>query len=248
MIVAMPDLTRRFELLDPVKGGVASIELKEPSLTGDQLGHKTWAASYLLAKRLTTMQIPPLSKNYHASSSLPHVLELGAGTGLVGLAIAALFSTNVHLTDLAAIVPNLEANVSANASAVAAKGSRAKAFKLDWAEMPDVDSTTPPQSHSYDVVVAADPIYGPEHPGLLVGAVERYLSTGKDARLALELPLRAAYAPEVQDLRERLDRANISLLEEGEEVGFDDWGDGRTEVRCWWSLWGRVPAQPVRCP
>ena len=239
-------MSRTFEILEPQIGSTVSITLHEPSLTADQLGHKTWAASYLLAKRLASLRLPPLEGTRRCSSDpRPRILELGAGTGLVGLALATLFPVTVHLTDLPAIMPNLAANARHNALAIEARGSSVKAFGLDWANPPGPDQV-PPQS--YDVVVAADPIYGPEHPALLVGSIERYLSCAEGARAVIELPLREAYAPEVKELRERLGRAGIVLVEEGEEVGFDDWGEGSTEVRCWWSQWARETKRGVPGP
>lgn len=60
----------------------------------------------------------------------------------------------------------------------------------------------------------------------------------------VELPLREAYGDERRELRSRLEEVGLGVVEEGEEVGFDDWsdgsgrGNGRVEVRCWWSVWG----------
>lgn len=98
--------------------------LQEPALTGDNLGHKTWAASYLLVKRLPRLAhlLPFLSLatiNNQAQAQAPgpsSVLELGAGTGVVGLAFVALFPSLVTLTDLPAITPSLSTNAHSNAS------------------------------------------------------------------------------------------------------------------------------------
>ena len=209
------------------------IVLHEPALTADHLGLKTWAASYLLAKRLRILaqqlRLPP-----HTAT-----LELGAGTGLVGLAAAAVLHTHVLLTDLSAIAPNLERNVRANADALAAHGGSAKTAVLDWSD-PGTFSHS-----SFPLILVADPIYSPEHPRLLVQAIGRHLSREGGARVAIELPLREAFGAERRDLRERMEALGLRVLEEGEEVGFDDWSeanggeeDGLAEVRCWWAVWG----------
>ena len=234
----MPSLRRTFDIPHPSTGLTVPITLHEPSLTADDLGHKTWAASFLLSKRLQSLRLPALKST---KGSRPRVLELGAGTGLVGLSMAALYPTTVHLTDLAAIVPNLTGNAIANAEVVSKRGSTTEVFELDWSCFPDPDEVLP---QSYDIALAADPIYGPEHPAMLVGAIAQYLKIDEDARLVVELPLRDAYLLEIADLRQKLGAADFVLLEEGREEGFDEWGDRSATVTCWWSQWTRkTPAQ-----
>ena len=73
---------------------------------------------------------------------------------------------------------------------------------------------------------------------MLVDVIEAYLRDGEKARVVVELPLREAYQPEIDEFRERMGGIGLRVLEEGEEVGFDDWGGGKEEVRCWWGVWG----------
>lgn len=219
-----------------------SIILHEPSLTADNLGHKTWLASFLLAKRLPTL-IPyiPFLRDQDQRESSYRVIELGAGTGLVGLAVAALFHVDVHLTDLRDIVPNLCSNVDtyqAN-TAVKKKGGCISVGELDWSDpqrFVDGPGTT------YDLVVAADPLYSPEHPAWLVGTIGHVLQKDETARVVIELPLRDAYMPEVEDFKERMRILGLTIEAEGLETGFDDWQsahqlNARTEVKCWWAIW-----------
>ena len=243
----MPDLTRTFAIPGLTAAAAPlAITLHEPSLTADDLGHKTWTASYLLARRLCAQPIPPFAAfvdGAAAGAPRPRVLELGAGTGLLGLALAAHFPVNMDLTDLPAIVPNLAANVRANQPLLDARGSMAVAFALDWGRLPLLDDEKAgdedARAHSYRVVVAADPIYGPEHPALLAAAIDRYLERTQEARLVIELPTREAYGAEVAELKSRLRAARMVLLESGEEIGYDDWGGGSVEVNCEWSIWAR---------
>ncbi|KAK5113965.1 hypothetical protein LTR62_003088 [Meristemomyces frigidus] len=255
---AMGDMTRSFtipvghtpedraDVADPDDFVANTLELTihEPALTSDNLGLKTWASSYLLAKRLSALlsTLPPLPAD-------ALILELGAGTGLVGMAAAAVFQRTVLLTDLPDIVPNLERNVSANAEAMFVYGGEASSGVLDWSD-PGALISGPAQGamptsdpESLPLVLAADPIYSPDHPRLLVQAIEFYLERVATARVVVEMPVREAYGSERQDFRERMVGMGLCVFQEGEEVGYDDWADGKdeeelAEVRCWWSVWG----------
>ena len=242
-VLAIPSVTRAFKISTEnskinSEESAISIILHEPSLTGDSLGHKTWAASYLLAKRLRHMQnnIPRLSQSNQESSSDPtlRVLELGSGTGLVGIAFASLYRSHVHLTDLPEIVPNLCRNLEANASGIEAKGSQVLGYALDWANVP----SDPARGYSgFDIILAADPLYSPEHPALLVGAVSRLLRKDGLAWVIVEYPVRVAYTAEVEALRVGLSDVGLVLEACGEETGYDDWDNGEKEVECHWWIW-----------
>ena len=227
------DLTRTFSIpLGTTDDDALTITLNEPALQADNLGLKTWASSFLLAKRLRTLRggMPKL----HSDA---RILELGAGTGLVGLAAAAVFKTRVVLTDLPEIVPNLQRNAAANLDVVAAYGGDIEASILDWSKPEEFALDSKPRS--FPLILAADPIYSPDHPRLLVQAIDQHLSRSKSARAVIELPLREAYVHERRDLRARMHGIGLKVLAEGDEVGYDDWTQGtdRAEVRCWWSVW-----------
>ena len=216
------------------------ITLHEPALTGDDLGNKTWCSSFLLAKRLAVLQ--------HTLPRLPPdsiVLELGSGTGLVGMAAAGILAKHVIMTDLPEIVPNLERNANANAPTLSAHGGRCSAAVLDWTQ-PDafvLEGVHKGEAHTFPLILAADPIYSPEHPRLLAQAVGYHLTKTDEARVVVEMPLRDAYVAERQDFRDAMAHIGLVILDEGEETGYDDWSsnaeDEPLEVRCWWSVWRR---------
>lgn len=225
-----------------------TLTLHEPALTSDNLGMKTWASSYLLSRRLYTLfesapelvpsTSPSVSRN-KAGQTL-RALELGSGTGLVGLSFAALrgASASIHLTDLPAIVPNLSYNVNLNDELLAKTDATVTTGVLDWSEAP---RPLPTSDECYNIILAADPLYSPEHPRWLVQTVEHWLSNDLDARVVVEMPLRDAYRPQIHEFRQRMGAIGLAIVDEGEETGYDDWESadgGSLEVRCWWSVWG----------
>lgn len=224
--------------LAPESDDIVELTLYEPALTSDNLGLKTWASSYLLAKQLSSLRryIPDLQDG-------AAILELGAGTGLVGMAAGFVFRKSVILTDLPEIVPNLDKNVRSNASVVSSHGGSISTAVLDWTCPENFETDIHDGSaHSFPLIVAADPLYSPEHPRLLVNAIKWHLSKDKSARVVIETPLREAYTAERQDFRDCMASIGLHIIEEGQEIGYDDWSSGQgedlTEVTCWWSVWG----------
>ncbi|KAF9885947.1 hypothetical protein FE257_012237 [Aspergillus nanangensis] len=241
---AMPAMSRVFTIPSPL-GEELTLTLHEPSLTADNLGMKTWVSSYLLARRLHTLLestpqlIPPALNTSKPDRSL-RALELGAGTGLVGLSFAAIKDTSasIHLTDLPEIVPNLSHNAALNVELLTKTGTAVTTGVLDWSVPP---APLPTQAEQYDLILAADPLYSPKHPAWLVDTITHWLSRSLDARVVFEMPLRDAYLPQRQELRQRLGQLGLAVVEEGEETGYDDWetaDGGALAVRCWWSVWG----------
>ena len=122
---------------------VASVQLREIPLVDDALGGRTWGAAPFLARRMML--------DYARNGVQPRtVLELGAGTGLVGLGLAAWFrnrpgqATKVVLTDYhPAVLSNLQLNCEKNAMAQSVMlggiggqmGVRVFVAKLDWREV-----------------------------------------------------------------------------------------------------------------
>lgn len=136
----MGEITRRwpFESKDYP---VFELTIREPPLTGDSLGLKTWGSSYALARMLHQFAAGPLSHllvpNPIALATEPThgpvpVLELGSGTGLLGLAAAAIWQVPVALSDLPAILPNLAHNIDQNRAVVDMLGGDLSVGALTW--------------------------------------------------------------------------------------------------------------------
>ncbi|KAL6706444.1 Protein-lysine N-methyltransferase rrg1 [Coniothyrium glycines] len=244
---AMGAISRRFRI--PTSSSSFDLDIHEPALTGDDLGLKTWAASYLLAKRLHTFDLTSTTRECGEK-----ILELGAGTGLVGLAMAGL-GADVVLTDLPSICPNLNRNAQQNSALVQNRGGSVQTAVLDWMK-PTIYEPFPPPSTApdsqvsktrYPLILAADSLYSPDHPRMLVNTINVWLGNEAHAKVIVEFPYRDAYLPQIQDFRQRMTEIGLQILEEGEEEGFDDWGHSGTQqhsdddalVKCWWSIWTR---------
>ncbi|KAJ4358233.1 Protein-lysine N-methyltransferase rrg1 [Didymosphaeria variabile] len=247
---AMGDLNRRFTI--PTRDGSFELNIHEPALTGDDLGLKTWAASYLLAKRLHLFDLIPPGQRDKA-----RVLELGSGTGLVGLAMAGL-GADVVLTDLPSIYTNLARNAKTNASIVEQNRGIIRTGVLDWTsphsctlfpeDVVDTNGDGDALSEKFPLILAADSLYSPDHPQMLVNTIAAWLSEDVDSKVIVEFPYRAAYLPEIASFRKQMTMIGLQILNEGEEKGFDDWGDASKDedalVTCWWSCWGKnLPGQ-----
>lgn len=144
----MGEITREFPFLRE-NGSTFYLKIREPPITGDSLGLKTWGSSYVLAKLLLQL----------AEEYLPHmdlrgksVLELGSGTGLLGLAAACLWGAHVTLTDLPTIMPNLVYNVESNRGMAAVVGGMVGTGPLTWGNRDETD-TRFHEHHQYEVSI-----------------------------------------------------------------------------------------------
>ena len=157
----------------------------------------------------------------------------------MGLAASGLISAaDIHLTDLPFILPNLQHNIQQNASLIESTGSTITAGELDWSEVPALREEED-EEEKYDIILAADSLYAPEHSAWVVRTMGRYLRKGLSSRAFVELPLRPG-SVYPQDFRRGMEGKGFEVSEEGEERGYDDWEDEEgegIEVRCWYSVW-----------
>ncbi|KAG6113570.1 hypothetical protein E4U31_000446 [Claviceps sp. LM219 group G6] len=226
---AMGELTRRwpFDGLD----GCEPFELviREPALTGDSLGFKTWGSSFVLARHLPRLRATSLSTLFDTSSASkpPTVVELGSGTGLLGLAAAALWGVHVSLSDLPNIVDNLKSNAERNLDLIEQRGGGLSVGSLTWGgSKEEVDQELFGRHHQFKIVLVADPMYDDDHPALLASAISQQLALDAESRAVVMVPQRdattvgllGAFKQAMQDLD-----GPISCIEQDELAGQDDW-------------------------
>lgn len=200
----------------------ASVSIRDVALVEDALGARTWGAAPYLARRL-------MQQYAHASSVPAKTLELGAGTGLVGLAWAQWLSTrtpppnvNVTLTDHHATVL---ANLQFNAQATSIPWVHVR--HLDWQAVYNAHhgplqyhttaQTVPddneqrtriygnvPSDVRYDMIIAADCIYDPWHARWIASVAEQHLARPTPGtvqpQLHLLMPIRSTHTAELQSV------------------------------------------------
>lgn len=244
----MGEITRRW----PFDGqGYTAFDLvvREPPLTGDNLGLKTWGSSYVLAQMLHTIGQTSLSHLLCRDDSKPKptVLELGSGTGLLGLAAAPIWQTHVILSDLPEIMANLKHNAEANLTTIQAHAGSVEAGALTWGGGEDeIDPILFPTENRFQIIIVADPLYDDNHPNLLAGAIDERLALNTDARVMVMVPQRDTITVQLTSTLkyEMASKANpLVCLEETVVSGQDDWGgdgdEGASSVKCWLGNFGR---------
>lgn len=129
------------------------------SLPSQGLSFQLWPAATSLVTLLDNHRLnpttSPLSTVLSTLHTPPRILELGSGTGIVGIVAAATLGTNVTLTDLPHVVPNLKFNAEANAEAVGSNGGSVTFASLRWGHAADVEMI----GGEFDVVIASDVVY-----------------------------------------------------------------------------------------
>ncbi len=232
--------TTQYRVPKDKDGNFIDVEIHISRLRAENLSLTTWGSSYILASQLHHIEVNTQSLHQEELQ----ILELGAGTGLVGLSAAAIWKANVALTDLAPIVPSLAKNIEANEQLLALKGASAACGTLDWNEPSKLvmnskarDEATKTLSNTVNkasVILAADTIYSEEHPQMLAQTILAWLKPGSEARAIIAYPLRVAYLDALRELWGRLEAGGLHAIDEGKAETGDEWDDERSHE---WSVW-----------
>ncbi|XXG99604.1 hypothetical protein Hte_005945 [Hypoxylon texense] len=175
-----PGLTRDFSFVltpsesDADKKIKINVRLHDGSHTATDhtdVGLQSWGASIVFSDLLCASPAR-FGLTISALGSSPRIIELGAGTGLVSLALdkalhhlgisdATLIATDYH----PAVLANLQSNITLMQAGV-------KACALDWSD-PVLEA---PLDGPADILVATDVVYALEHAVWLRGCATRLLS------------------------------------------------------------------------
>ncbi|KAL0914517.1 hypothetical protein M5K25_014866 [Dendrobium thyrsiflorum] len=122
-------------------------------LPSQGLSFQLWPAAFSFLSLLDRDPSPLLLP----SSPSLRILELGSGTGLVGIAAAAILGAHVTLTDLPHVLPNLHFNAIANADVVAARGGSLAVRQLRWGVVEDIVEME--SAPVFNAIIASDVLY-----------------------------------------------------------------------------------------
>ncbi|KAI8629711.1 hypothetical protein F5Y19DRAFT_475161 [Xylariaceae sp. FL1651] len=145
------------------------------------VGLQSWGASFIFTE-LMCASPARLGFSRNALGSAPHIIELGAGTGLVGIMLGkilphldilrpTIIATDFHPTVLANLQTNIAKNFSSHDRDPDPVPALLQAVPLDW-ETPNL---SPPLDKAADILVATDVIYDPAHAAWLRDCAARLL-------------------------------------------------------------------------
>lgn len=214
--------------------------ITEPALRAEGLSLTTWTSAYIMACLMHKLSLPDLKKDSNADDKNIPVLELGAGTGLVGMTAAQLYRSDVILTDLEPIVSGLRSNIDLNLSALKSVSADVRCGSLDWNSpqtltLENNEKTLSARETKAKLILAADTVYSEEHPVLLSQSVLAWLAPGPESRAVITYAMRVAYLDQIRELWELLEAGGLVAEAEGrEEARADEWDD---ECLIEWTVW-----------
>uniref|UniRef100_A0A0V0HJD8 Uncharacterized protein n=1 Tax=Solanum chacoense TaxID=4108 RepID=A0A0V0HJD8_SOLCH len=131
-------------------------------LPSEGLSFQLWPAATILITLLDNTRsgestpFSELFKRQERGDSLPlRILELGSGTGVVGLAAAAILGAKVTVTDLPHVLPNIQFNVDANSKVLAQQCGGVDVVALSWGDNQHMEAV----GRDYDLILGSDVVY-----------------------------------------------------------------------------------------
>jgi predicted nicotinamide N-methyase len=173
-------LTRNFSFPLANEGQELNVELNDAPIANEDhtsVGLQSWASSILLATRMCAAPVEFGFGPVQCAGGKRRILELGAGTGLLSIVAAKLLcgahcdtKTEVVATDYHPdVLSNLISNIQTNFPSSTLPPIRV--HRLDW----QYPLYAAPLDSSFELILAADVVYQPEHAGWIKGCVERLL-------------------------------------------------------------------------
>lgn len=131
-------------------------------LPSEGLSFQLWPAATILVTLLDNIRsgestpFSELFKRQEKGDSLPlSILELGSGTGVVGIAAAAILGAKVTVTDLPHVLPNIQFNVDANSKVLEQQCGGVDVAALSWGDNQHMEAV----GRDYDLILGSDVVY-----------------------------------------------------------------------------------------
>ncbi|KAJ7728146.1 putative methyltransferase-domain-containing protein [Mycena maculata] len=192
-------ISRIFEF--PSTRGSIRVTLRDiPLENGDfsSVGAQTWGGACVLAEIIAAQ---PSDFGLLDRPAPLRVLELGAGTGLVGISLAKAAeqvdgTVNIVCSDFyPSVLQNLALNIATNFPATE---RTIEAHFLDWSSFMEATPAPrlPPFDAPFEVILGADIVYEPTHAAWIHSCVSQLLDTTPASQFHLVIPLRPTHAQE----------------------------------------------------
>lgn len=130
-------------------------------LPSQGLSFQLWPAASTFVKLLDSYNSSNTDKfsktitNVVKNSNRIRILELGSGTGIVGITASVLLGADVTVTDLPHVLPNLKFNVDVNSSVLVPLGGEVHVAALSWGEVGEMEVI----GREYDLIIGSDVVY-----------------------------------------------------------------------------------------
>lgn len=147
------------------KIGTKNLLIKE---IGDRIATKVWDCAIIMSHYFE--QVVADNPNFFVGK---RVIELGSGTGFLGLACWALGSKSVTLTDLSSVLPHLVENVEI-CRRFYSDGGELEVSELCWGQTPLNDMIG-----NFDIIIASDVIYELEYFPALLHTINEIATTSQ---------------------------------------------------------------------
>merc|ERR1712212_169411 len=162
---------REIELSDDEDGLV----VKVAQVPEGDTGVVVWDAAIVLAKYLQTVQAQLKSRS---------VIELGSGTGAVGLSAAALGASPVILTDLSALEKLIQHNISLNSSVISR--DKCTVAPLVWGDKEQGEQAIKETGGQPDFILLSDCVFYSESVPPLVESLTQLAGPSTNLLLSYE--------------------------------------------------------------
>lgn len=167
-------LPYEYQLIEPSDRAISIHQDPSGSLSGG-IGATVWDCALVLGKMLeqqaSVADESPLWKNMRVAK---RVIELGSGTGILGLVVATLLNDpgcDLVLTDQRCALDLLRRNAGEFQSKHADIQTKIRVAELNWLTSKEQQQQTPTGDDRFDVILIADCVHWPELFGPLISTV-----------------------------------------------------------------------------